>query len=673
MAAGLFHTRRGEVGQAAAPVPMTRERRPQRAWLLPAVVATICLAPFTPLLLPDDRVITDSIFCDYGSFQLPIREFARQEFLSGRFPLWIPYLGCGTPLHAGQQASLCQPILTPLVLLLGANHGIKVSLFVHLALAFAGTYWLARDLSISRWGGSLAGVVATWGAFPVMHLMEGHVIIVDEYALAPWFLVSLNRLLATPTPRNAAFLALTIGCMAVSGQPQILYYTLLFGFLWAAGSLVFCGQRSSPLVGWDKLAEQAPAHREKGRRQKSSSAFILLPSAFYNGGPALASSLVPPYGSAAAFRMRVIAWGAAALACGCLLGAVQLLPSLELTLDGLSQSERGRSEYASQHALNAIDFARLLVPNAMGNPLCGLKRFDEVDFVHERIGYLGVLPLLLAVYGLTRRSCARWQWGAATLVLFGLTIALGNNTPAFGLMGRSIPGLTLFRCPGRIFSVLTPLIAVLAARGLDVWAERFTNVKLRRTRSRFHTNPKRKRGFAAFSRSSLALRVCVRRLRTGFGEALRPKGGIPAAWRLALAGCAISALIAFGGVAVYQRYEWSGYVDYAQRHVLWELAASAATIVVAAAVLCTLPRRLPPALCCLAALAATMLDLGDQTLGNFSLEPRQAVTAPSVGNGLRAVPGPRVGNGLRAVPGPSNADLADETAWEGHPPIRLVV
>jgi hypothetical protein len=559
MTSGLPQIKRSADRQQSTLASATPSERPlSREWLIGVITAAICLAPFTPLLWPDDRVIPDNIFCDFGSFQLPIREFAREEFLSGRFPLWIPYLGCGTPLHAGQQASLCHPILTPLVVVLGANQGLKVSLFIDLLLAFAGAYRLSRDLSISRWGASLAGVVVTWGAFPLLHLMEGHVIIVQEYAIVPWFFVALNRLLRRPAPRNGAWLALAIGCMAVSGQPQVLYYTLLFGFLWAAGSIL--------------------------------------------------SALRSAKGRAWASMLGIIGWGAAALICGGLVGAIQLLPSLELTLDGISNSARGQTAFASQHAMTAVDFARMLAPNLAGNPLCELKRFDEVDFVHERIGYVGVLPLFLAIYGLTRRSCAWWQWGAATLILFGLSIALGNNTPCFEFLGRVVPGLTLFRCPGRILCVLTPLVAILAAVGMDAWANR------------------------------------------------EPAGGISAAWRVALAACALFALFAYAVHSVYNRFDWQQYLDYARQNVGWELGGSAVTIVVAAIVLVALPKRLSPALCCLAALAATMLHLGDQAIGNFSLEPRQ--TALPLGEA-------RGESGLRA-PAPPNSE-------DGLPSLRFYV
>lgn len=508
-------------GNRAPSVIETASRRGRPIFL---IAVAICLAPFTPLLWPDDRVITDYHYSDYGLFQLPIREFAHDEFLTGRFPLWAPYVGCGTPLHAGQQASLCEPILTPLVIAFGASYGIKISLFVHLALAFAGAYRLARNFSVSPWGASLAGLIVGWGAFPVMHLMAGHVTIVDEYAYVPWLFVALNRLLRQPTRRRTAFFALTIGLMAVAGQPQILYYALAFGLLWAIGSLV--------------------------------------------------------RGAAAAHRLPCLGWGAAAAVCGALLGAVQLFPSLELTRDGLSKSERGKQEYASQHAIGAADFARLLVPGALGNPLCGLELYDRDDAAHERVGYVGVLPLLLAVYGLTRRSAARWQWGAAFLVLFGLTAALGQHTPLFAPLSHAIPGLTLFRCPGRMFALLTPLVALLAGRGLDAWAVRDS--------------------------------AC----------------GRASAMRLLLAASWLTALILFsGGAAMFDGDAWRIYLDYARQHVPWELAASAATGVVALLVLVAVPKRLPPVWCCLAALVATMLDLGDQTIGNFSLEPRAALAA----------------------------------------------
>ena len=63
------------------------------------------------------------------------------------------------------------------------------------------------------------------------------------------------------------------------------------------------------------------------------------------------------------------------------------------------------------------------------------------------------------------------QWGAAAMALAGWVMALGSATGWFSLMGAILPGLFWFRCPGRVFAVVTPLMALLAARGCDAIVE----------------------------------------------------------------------------------------------------------------------------------------------------------------------------------------------------------
>lgn len=87
---------------------------------------------------------------------------------------------------------------------------------------------------------------------------------------------------------------------------------------------------------------------------------------------------------------------------------------------------------------------------------------------HEWMTYLGVVPLLLAVAGLGRRT---WFWALVALV--AAAYSLGTHFVLFPLVFRFLPLATLLRVPPRAWFLVDLSAAILAAHGLqrllDVW------------------------------------------------------------------------------------------------------------------------------------------------------------------------------------------------------------
>lgn len=390
-------------------VELFRERS-GRERLIAWGIAVAALVPFAPLAVHDDRVLPYFEWSDYTALQLPVHEFVRDEVRAGHVPLWIPWIACGTPLHASQQAGVFYPGLTLPLLVFPSNAALKLALFAHLALAYAGQYLLCSALGIRATSASLGALVVVQSGFMVNHLMAGHITIVVGAALVPWLFWALLRLCESPTALRAAVAALVGSGFALGSHPQISYYTLLASTAGVASWSLCRGTRAS---------------------------------------------------------VRAIAWLAVAAASTAMLAAVQIVPSAELALDGLTLLTRGGEDYATSFSLNGLDVVRLVAPNIAGNPFLNLPSPSPNDFFHERVTYFGISTLAVMVYGLSRANVPRWSWFAAAFALIAMAIALGAATPWFSLLGQITPGLFWFRCPGRVYAVATPLAALLAARACD--------------------------------------------------------------------------------------------------------------------------------------------------------------------------------------------------------------
>ena len=154
------------------------------------------------------------------------------------------------------------------------------------------------------------------------------------------------------------------------------------------------------------------------------------------------------------------------------LAAVQLLPTAELMV----QSQRSAGvdyDFAMTYSLWPWRLITFAAPDFFGNP--GRGDYWGYATYWEDAGYIGVLPLLLAVEAVLSSKKGRerirtglvWFWTACAVA--ALVLALGKNTPVFPFLFRHVPGFDLFQAPARWLAVVTVALAALAALGAQWW------------------------------------------------------------------------------------------------------------------------------------------------------------------------------------------------------------
>ncbi|HEX6885991.1 MAG TPA: hypothetical protein VF530_21635 [Planctomycetota bacterium] len=171
---------------------------------------------------------------------------------------------------------------------------------------------------------------------------------------------------------------------------------------------------------------------------------------------------------------RLLAWGA---------GTAALLVAPLATLMGLELLRSGMPDAPAGSELYSLDLLAVALPSPF-NPLSGrlvapfLARHPGWYESVERVGYVGLLPLLCGLLAFRRvRAVAAWRWVlvAAWILSLGPTLrVLGFDTrvPLPSALFPHLPVLGQFRAPGR-FQVLTVLaLAVLVPAVLAALVDR---------------------------------------------------------------------------------------------------------------------------------------------------------------------------------------------------------
>jgi hypothetical protein len=327
-------------------------------------------------------------------------------------PYWTPLILSGMPLAANQLAMIAYPP-TWLFLFLPFEPVFNGLFIVHFLWGGLGIYLLLREgFKLSATAALLGGLTFALNGKWLAHAAGGHVSLVGAIAWMPWTLLGMHMLLEAR--RRGGEEAMLSG----AGWAILIIVSLAMQMVTHTLPVIYSVYLIMAILVWHLVNEQMAARRGEGWHTFRSFTLWLV-------------------------RIGVI------LILASFLGAAQLLPLLELVQ--FSNRSLSLSE-ASAFALSPVQLlVGLLLPSARAG--------------HEYIIYAGLMPLLLAPFGLTRKN--RWTWFYGLLFLFAVLFALGPNNPLHSLFYYLMPGFRWVRTPARIFFVGALALSVLVGFGAD--------------------------------------------------------------------------------------------------------------------------------------------------------------------------------------------------------------
>ncbi|HEY0603627.1 MAG TPA: YfhO family protein [Herpetosiphonaceae bacterium] len=345
----------------------------------------------------------------------------------GNLPLWNPYAFSGIPLLGDGQTAMFYPP-SWLFWLLPPIHALTVIVLLHFSIAGGGMWLYLRSLRLSRLAAFVAALAYMFNGFLVARVV--HLSIMAGAALIPLIFWSVELLLQQRT-RRAFVLATALVCVqALAGHPQVPIYT-------AVGLGLY-------------VLTLAISHWWRERRWRAFQPLIYLGSVYLVGYA---------------------------------LAAIQLVPWIEFA----SFSPRAANAsygFVTFQSLVSFDWLLFLFPYGYGGLrttwLQSAPAWDLPVYMWERLAYVGILPLALAVVGIAdvrrlrrhaehdepaRLQSERLLALIVVLVVLAL-IAAGSSTP-FGRLVYLLPAIGKLRAYARAIAVACFALTALAAFGLE--------------------------------------------------------------------------------------------------------------------------------------------------------------------------------------------------------------
>ncbi len=329
---------------------------------------------------------------------------------------WNPYIFSGAPLAANSQAFTFYPFRA-LFYFLPLDRAMVCLLVGHVAASGAAMYAFLRRCQLSIAPAFIGGVVFMLSSYVVSHFF--HVTMTLAVAWTPLVLLSTHLLVRERRLCPAVWGGVASGMQILAGHIQTWYLTMLLCICYSVGLVVFGPSRTS-LRQWIRIGA------------------LLVTLAFVS----LAVS------------------------------SILLLPMVDV----VRRLERPKEAYdfATLYSLGP-GFVRLLVPFYFGSPQTN-DYWGGWDY-WELAGYVGIMPLLLAIVGFVGSRRVE-RYAIAGVMALGLALAMGSSSVIYYVAYKALPLLGIFRAPARFLLWFTIAVAVLSSFGVEVLLERGKSSRL---------------------------------------------------------------------------------------------------------------------------------------------------------------------------------------------------
>ncbi len=391
------------------------------------------------LLFFADALFTDKTFFfrDVSFFHYPLKRLVTEAYARGEWPLWNPYIQLGQPLLANPNSMALYPTQI-LFQILSFGTAFELHFILHCILAGIATFFLGRKLGLSAFSAFLSAVIYNYSGVTLSFVNLFNILPVVAYL--PLLTLLLLQLLEKVTFARLAVTSLVFGFFFLLLEPlsSIAIALFLGGFLGAY--LYFSGKVSSA-------------------------------------------------------RLRPLGWALLASSSGVLLASIQILPTLEL----IQHSGRRSGldfEMVAGWSMHPIMLLQLGMPRIFGDyfRLTQSSSWASVFFENREpyllSCYLGMFPLLLAVFAVCN-SGVRWMTRTLAMLLgIALILAIGKYSPVYPWLFHHCPLFRYGRYPVKYLLVSNFCISLLAGIGFDRICEMRNEYTIRQLF--------RKRGFNAF-------------------------------------------------------------------------------------------------------------------------------------------------------------------------------